>query len=65
MKRIWVDKVLDHIRIAADRTYLRTSIYRSHIGSRFDCTTKGHGWVIESKPSAIGIEDGRTKSNKM
>ena len=44
--------------------FITTSIYRSHIGSRFDCTTKGHGCVIESKPSAIGIEDGRKKSNK-
>ena len=49
--------MLDLFRIAADRTYLRTSIYRGHVGSRFDCTTKGHGWVIESKPSAIGIEE--------
>ena len=41
-----------------------TCIYPSHIGSRFDYPTSGHGWVLESKSSAIGIEDGPQEIHK-
>ena len=43
-----------------------TCIYRSQSSSRLNINyaTSGHGWVIESKPSAIGIEDGCQESNK-